>query len=69
MSDARAVIAATLPAAQAPCITSSFQAECVVLTHMLREARPDMPVLFLETFHHFRADARLQGRADGRSGA
>ena len=39
--------------AQTPCITSSFQAECVVLTHMLREVRPDIPVLFLDTFHHF----------------
>jgi len=37
-----------------PCITSSFQAECVVLTHMLREIRPDLPVLFLDTFHHFK---------------
>jgi phosphoadenosine phosphosulfate reductase len=37
-----------------PCITSSFQAECVVLTHMLREIRPDVPVLFLDTFHHFK---------------
>jgi phosphoadenosine phosphosulfate reductase len=36
-----------------PCITSSFQAECVALTHMLREVRPDIPVLFLDTFHHF----------------
>ncbi len=36
-----------------PCITSSFQAECVVLTHMLREEQPDIPVLFLDTFHHF----------------
>jgi phosphoadenosine phosphosulfate reductase len=36
-----------------PCITSSFQAECMVLTHMLREQRPDVPVLFLDTFHHF----------------
>jgi phosphoadenosine phosphosulfate reductase len=53
VSDARAVIAATMAEAQTPCITSSFQAECVVLTHMLREARPDIPVLFLETFHHF----------------
>lgn len=53
MSDARAVIAATMAEAKTPCITSSFQAECVVLTHMLREARPDIPVLFLETFHHF----------------
>jgi phosphoadenosine phosphosulfate reductase len=39
--------------APAPCITSSFQAECMVLTHMLREQRPDIPVLFLDTFHHF----------------
>jgi phosphoadenosine phosphosulfate reductase len=39
--------------AKAPCITSSFQAECMVLTHMLREQQPDLPVLFLDTFHHF----------------
>ena len=36
-----------------PCITSSFQAECMVLTHMLRELKRDIPVLFLDTFHHF----------------
>ena len=50
---ARAVIEAALAEAQAPCITSSFQAECVVLTHMLLQVRPDIPVLFLDTFHHF----------------
>ena len=48
-----ALIAEALAGAQRPCITSSFQAECVVLTHMLVEARPDIPVLFLDTFHHF----------------
>ena len=48
-----ALIADVLARAQAPCITSSFQAECMVLTHMLREQRPDIPVLFLDTFHHF----------------
>lgn len=53
MSDAQAAITTTLPGAAAPCLTSSFQAECVVLTHMLRQSRPDIPVLFLETFHHF----------------
>jgi phosphoadenosine phosphosulfate reductase len=53
MSDARAIIGDALGAAQAPCITSSFQAECVVLTHMLRETQPEIPVLFLDTFHHF----------------
>jgi phosphoadenosine phosphosulfate reductase len=47
------IIADALASARNPCITSSFQAECVVLTHMLREVRPDIPVLFLDTFHHF----------------
>ena len=52
-TDPREVIVRTLGQAEIPCITSSFQAECVVLTHMLREVRPDIPVLFLDTFHHF----------------
>ena len=47
------VIAKALAIAKAPCITSSFQAECVVLTHMLLESSPRMPVLFLDTVHHF----------------
>jgi phosphoadenosine phosphosulfate reductase len=50
---ARRVIEQALATATAPAITSSFQAECVVLTHMLREIQPDIPVLFLDTFHHF----------------
>ena len=47
------VIAEALAGAGRACITSSFQAECVVLTHMLIQERPDLPVLFLDTFHHF----------------
>ena len=47
------LIAAQLKDAKTPAITSSFQAECVVLTDLLRQVRPDIPVLFLETFHHF----------------
>ena len=47
------VIAKALEIAKAPCITSSFQAECVVLTHMLLESTPRIPVLFLDTVHHF----------------
>jgi len=47
------VISEQLAKAAAPCITSSFQAECVVLTHMLQEVQPDIPVLFLDTVHHF----------------
>jgi len=53
MSRETELIAGELAKADRPCVTSSFQAECVVLTHMLREIRPDIPVLFLDTFHHF----------------
>jgi phosphoadenosine phosphosulfate reductase len=34
-------------------VTSSFQAECVVLVHLIRRVRPHIPVLFLDTAHHF----------------
>ena len=47
------VITDALARATAPCITSSFQAECMVLTHMLLESTPQIPVLFLDTVHHF----------------
>ena len=53
MTDVSAVIADALAAAKTPCVTSSFQAEDVVLVHLLLKAKPDIPVLFLETFHHF----------------
>jgi phosphoadenosine phosphosulfate reductase len=53
MSDATDLIAAELDAATRPCVTSSFQAECVVLVHMLTRIVPDIPVLFLDTVHHF----------------
>jgi phosphoadenosine phosphosulfate reductase len=35
------------------CVTSSFQAEDVVVLHMVREILPRIPVLFLETGYHF----------------
>jgi phosphoadenosine phosphosulfate reductase len=47
------IVARELEAGGLPCVTSSFQAECVVLVHMLQQARPGLPVLFLDTFHHF----------------
>ena len=46
-------LADELSSAAAPCVTSSFQAECVVLVHMLQRIKPGIPVLFLDTFHHF----------------
>jgi len=35
------------------CVTSSFQAEDVVVLHMVRVVLPGVPVLFLETGYHF----------------
>lgn len=36
------------------CVTSSFQAECVAVVHMITRLRPDIPVLFLDTGYHFK---------------
>jgi phosphoadenosine phosphosulfate reductase len=47
------IVASELASAAAPCITCSFQAEDVVVVDMIRRVRPAIPVLFLETFHHF----------------
>lgn len=35
------------------CFTCSFQAEDVVVLHLLRQRLPNIPVLFLETGYHF----------------
>jgi phosphoadenosine phosphosulfate reductase len=35
------------------CVTSSFQAEDMVVVHMVRTMLPDVPVLFLDTGYHF----------------
>lgn len=53
MTQAHALIEEQLRAGGRPCVTSSFQAECVVLVHMVRQQVPDIPVLFLDTVHHF----------------
>jgi phosphoadenosine phosphosulfate reductase len=53
MTDTIRLVAGELAQTRTPCVTSSFQAECVVLVHMLRAVRPDIPVLFLDTVHHF----------------
>jgi phosphoadenosine phosphosulfate reductase len=50
---ALSVIETEIERAAAPCVTASFQADCVVLVHLLRAARPRIPVLFLDTVHHF----------------
>ena len=53
MTDAATLIAKELLDATNPCVTSSFQAECVVLVDMLHRLEPQIPVLFLDTVHHF----------------
>ena len=35
------------------CVTSSFQAEDMVVVHLVREAIGDVPVIFLDTGYHF----------------
>ena len=37
------------------CLTCSFQAEDVLLLHLVRELQPQIPVLFLDTGYHFAA--------------
>ena len=49
----RAFIKETLAGGGTACVTSSFQAEDMVVVHLLLAERPDIPVLFLETGYHF----------------
>ena len=35
------------------CVTSSFQAEDMVVVHMVRQAIGNVPVIFLDTGYHF----------------
>ncbi len=54
LQDAAAkLIAESLTQPGQTCLTCSFQAEDVVLLHLLREVEPNIPVLFLDTVHHF----------------
>ncbi len=53
VEEAHSVIENALARSVRPCVTSSFQAECVALTHMLIGHAPKIPVLFLDTGYHF----------------
>lgn len=44
---------AAAPAFEDACLTCSFQAEDVLLLYLVRELRPAIPVLFLDTGYHF----------------
>jgi phosphoadenosine phosphosulfate reductase len=68
VSLSEALIAEQLLSSRRPCVTSSFQAECVVLVHLLRAQAPDMPVLFLDTMHHFAETYRYRDEIAARWG-
>lgn len=44
------------------CLTNSFQAEDMVVLHMLRAIQPEIPVLFLDTGYHFAATYEYRDR-------
>ena len=44
------------------CVTCSFQAEDVVLLHMLRPRHPQIPVVFLDTGYHFAETCEYRDR-------
>src|SRR5258708_32079872 len=49
---ALATVVAANPSARI-CLTSSFQAEDMIVTQLLKERIPDVSVLFLDTGYHF----------------
>jgi phosphoadenosine phosphosulfate reductase len=51
--NARDLIRAELASGAPACVTSSFQAECVALVHLVTRELPEIPVLFLDTGYHF----------------
>jgi len=53
IDDAQDLIRTELGSGGVACATSSFQAECVALVHMVTREVPDIPVLFLDTGYHF----------------
>ncbi|MBT9331802.1 phosphoadenylyl-sulfate reductase [Paracidobacterium acidisoli] len=52
-AEAQQFLREQLAEAENPCVTSSFQAEDIVVLHMVRQILPELPVLFLETGYHF----------------
>ena len=55
IASARTLINQQIAAARVEdvCVTSSFQAEDMVVVHLVREALRDVPVIFLDTGYHF----------------
>ena len=54
IADARHLVTVELDRSANACVTCSFQAEDMVVLHLVRELAQGVPVLFLETGYHFR---------------
>src|SRR4051812_3658031 len=67
-SEVREAIDLALGEQGAACLTSSFQAEDMVVLHLVRERLPDIPVLFLETGYHFDEVYRYRDQMTARYG-
>lgn len=52
--EAKQAVSEALAAPGSACLTCSFQAEDMVVLHLIREQLPNVPVLFLETGYHFK---------------
>jgi phosphoadenosine phosphosulfate reductase len=55
ITSARSLVSQQIAAARTEdvCVTSSFQAEDMVVVHLVREAIANVPVIFLDTGYHF----------------
>ncbi len=63
IAEAAALVSAQLAdSAGDACVTSSFQAEDVVVLHLVRQLAPEIPVLFLDTGYHFQATYEYRDR-------
>jgi phosphoadenosine phosphosulfate reductase len=62
------VVAQALEHNGTACLTCSFQAEDMVVLHLVREHLPNIPVLFLETGYHFDEVYRYRDEMTARYG-
>jgi phosphoadenosine phosphosulfate reductase len=62
--DAKTVVTTFLDGCGAApvCLTCSFQAEDIIVLHLLRQRLPTVPVLFLETGYHFSETYQFRDR-------
>src|SRR5258707_13717103 len=65
---AEGVIEQALESTGIACLTCSFQAEDMVVLHLVRERLADVPVLFLETGYHFEEVYRYRDEMTARYG-